>query len=333
MTSTTNKEFTPEEHYSHDVFLSSPILGFDSFEKYLSVRKTTLELIAALKDQCEINDVFFIGQQIETEHDYFHLPYVAVEDAFQVLRESPYYVLVYPERLISSVLIEAGYALALGKFSVYFVRDSKDLPNLLQVAPQIFSYVKIYEYKDSEDLIKKIRWYGAKIFRERESLRITEKTQGEAYRMDTSTPEGRLRVFLCHASEDKPEVRNLYKRLKGAGVDPWLDEEDLLGGQVWEDEIPEVVRAAHAVLVCLSQKSVSKAGYIQKEIKYVLDVADQQPQGTIYVIPLKLEECQIPERLNRWHGINYFQEDGFGRLMLSLRMRAQKLGLAIEQAS
>jgi hypothetical protein len=42
-------------------------------------------------------------------------------------------------------------------------------------------------------------------------------------------PEARkLRVFLCHSSQDKPAVRELYKRLGGEGwIDPWLDEENL----------------------------------------------------------------------------------------------------------
>jgi hypothetical protein len=37
-------------------------------------------------------------------------------------------------------------------------------------------------------------------------------------------PESRqLRVFLCHSSQDKPIVRELYQRLLSEGwIDPWL---------------------------------------------------------------------------------------------------------------
>ena len=52
-----------------------------------------------------------------------------------------------------------------------------------------------------------------------------------------------LRVFLCHASSDKPAVRELYQRLRTDGIDAWLDEEDLLPGQDWQYEIPKAVRA------------------------------------------------------------------------------------------
>ena len=43
-----------------------------------------------------------------------------------------------------------------------------------------------------------------------------------------------------------------------------------------------------------------KSQYIQKEIKFALDVADEQPEGTIFLIPTKLEECDVPERLSQW---------------------------------
>src|SRR5258708_3246708 len=97
-----------------------------------------------------------------------------------------------------------------------------------------------------------------------------------------------LQVFLCHSSGDKSAVRNLYSRLIRDGFDPWLDEEKLLPGQEWAKEIPKAVRDADVVIVCLSSASVSKAGYAQKEISFALDVADEQPDRSIFVIPVKL---------------------------------------------
>src|SRR5438270_7379352 len=107
----------------------------------------------------------------------------------------------------------------------------------------------------------------------------------------------RLRVFLCHSSGDKPIVRKLYQQLQSEGIDPWLDEESLLPGQNWEQEIRKAVRDSDIVLVCLSPGSISKTGFVQKEIKFALDVADEQPEGTIFLIPVRLEECNVPERL------------------------------------
>jgi len=126
------------------------------------------------------------------------------------------------------------------------------------------------------------------------------------------------KVFLCHASEDKPSVRKLYHLLKSDGFNPWLDDEKLLPGQDWRLEIEKAVRKSNTIIVCLSAKSITKSGYVQKGIKYALDIADEKPEGEIYIIPAKLEECNVPYRLNRWHLVNLFEKDGYDRLLGSL---------------
>src|SRR5271165_2096314 len=103
--------------------------------------------------------------------------------------------------------------------------------------------------------------------------------------MSSSAPHRSLKTFLCHASDDKGPVRDLSQRLRSKGFDPWLDEERLLPGQDWELEIKKAVREADVVIVCLSSRTVTKSGFIQKEIKYVLDVAEEKPQGSTFVIP------------------------------------------------
>jgi hypothetical protein len=133
----------------------------------------------------------------------------------------------------------------------------------------------------------------------------------------------RLRVFLCHSSDDKLDVRYLYRHLRVNNVAPWLDEEDLLPGQNWEQEIRKAVREADIVIVCLSRDSINKTGFVQKEIKFALDVADEQPEDTIFLIPLKLEECILPERLRHLHSVNYFEEGGFDKLLRALKHRSE----------
>lgn len=139
----------------------------------------------------------------------------------------------------------------------------------------------------------------------------------------------RLRLFLCHSSVDKPAVRQFYQKLRNDKFDPWLDEENLLAGQDWEHEIKKAVRAADVVLVCLSRVSVERAGFANKEIKFALDVADEKPEGTIFIIPVKLEECDVPDRLRRWHWVDLFGDRGYEKLLRALQERANRLGATI----
>lgn len=147
----------------------------------------------------------------------------------------------------------------------------------------------------------------------------------------TSRP---LCVFLCYASEDKPAVRELYQKLRAeAWIQPWLDEEELYPGQDWSLEIEKAVEAADVIIVCLSKGSTTKEGYIQREIRIALDYADYKPEGTFYIIPVRLEECEPARRLRRWQYADYFEgqrERAFQRLLVSLKKRADALGLILE---
>jgi formylglycine-generating enzyme required for sulfatase activity len=140
-----------------------------------------------------------------------------------------------------------------------------------------------------------------------------------------------LKIFLCHASEDKPRVRELHRRLTADGAEVWLDEVSLLPGQNWRSEIPKAVRIADAVIVCLSPLAVDKEGYVQKEIRFALDAAYEKPEDTIYIIPAKLEDCRVTSRLSQWQWVNLFEGDegAYVRLLASLKIRAQKVGASL----
>jgi len=143
----------------------------------------------------------------------------------------------------------------------------------------------------------------------------------------------KLRVFLCHAKEDKAIVRDIYRQLTSAGwIDVWLDEVKLLPGEEWDMQIEEAVENADAVIVFLSNNSLTKKGYVQKELNSVLDVAEYNPEGTIFIIPILLEPCQIPRRLKRYQYQEYFTDinQAFYRLTISLEMRANTIGIDID---
>ena len=138
-----------------------------------------------------------------------------------------------------------------------------------------------------------------------------------------------LKVFLCHSSGDKPTVEKFYNTLIKNGVKPWLDKFDLIPGQEWRIEIPKAVKNSHVVIVFLSHNSINKEGYVQKEISIALDIAEEKPAGTIFIIPAKLESCEIPERLSKYHWVNLYESDGYERIIKALQIRAKSLDINI----
>lgn len=136
--------------------------------------------------------------------------------------------------------------------------------------------------------------------------------------------DSQLRVFLCHSSGDKHLVRQLYDRLRDDGFAPWLDEKELLPGINWREEIPRAVRGSDAVIVCLS-KDFQRAGYRQKEVRLALEIVEEQPEGGIFLIPVKLEECEVPAALSHWQWANLFEPGGYDLLVRALRVRSERL--------
>lgn len=136
----------------------------------------------------------------------------------------------------------------------------------------------------------------------------------------TPEPKRPLKVFLCHAHADRDPVRGLYSRLTQDGMDAWLDKEKLLPGQDWELEIRKAVREADVVIVCLSKQFIH-AGFKHKEVKWALDTAMEQPEGEIFIIPARLEECDNLESLRKWHWVDLFDANGYERLLDALKIR------------
>ena len=131
-----------------------------------------------------------------------------------------------------------------------------------------------------------------------------------------------IQIFLAHASEDKPAVLALHERLKQAGYKPWLDEKDLIPGQNWRSVIPKAIADSQLFIACLSQRSIAKQGFVQREFKMALNQYADRPPNSIYLIPLRLDECDIPDLRQEEYGLNlrdlhwldYWEEDGFEQL-------------------
>jgi hypothetical protein len=134
-----------------------------------------------------------------------------------------------------------------------------------------------------------------------------------------------LSIFVSYASEDAEAVESLDSWLRERGYAPWLDKRNLIAGQDWELEIKRAVRSAHIVLACISRKAVAKTGYVQTELRAALDAADERPPGKIFLIPLRIDECEIPERLQHLHRVDLFTAGGRDQLAKALEREMSRL--------
>jgi hypothetical protein len=131
-------------------------------------------------------------------------------------------------------------------------------------------------------------------------------------------------IFLSYAREDEEKVENLYQKLSDAGFKPWMDKRDIHPGERWKSSIRKAVRRSDFFLACLSANSVNKRGFIQREIKDALDILQEMLDSDIYLIPVRLEDCTLPESLSEFQWVNLFEEDGWTRLVKAIQIGMER---------
>ncbi len=133
-----------------------------------------------------------------------------------------------------------------------------------------------------------------------------------------------VQIFLSYARRDKEPVGKLYEQLSSAGFSPWMDVHNILPGEKWELSIRRAIQNAHFILICLSVNSVNRRGVIQRELKYALELQQEMLDSDIYLIPVRLDRCNLPDRLVEYQAVDWFEADGPERLLKALRQGLQR---------
>jgi hypothetical protein len=150
--------------FAYDVFLSTPMAAFATEEEYVVGRAQFKKVFDALRQ--DGFSVYWAAERVESMTAFDSLD-VSVLDDLRALQRSRRFVLIYPQKLASSALFEAGYALALKRFSHYFVRNRNDLPFLMRELAGSDASVRIHteqDWKDYDDLAARIHKYKDKWF-------------------------------------------------------------------------------------------------------------------------------------------------------------------------
>ena len=131
-------------------------------------------------------------------------------------------------------------------------------------------------------------------------------------------------VFLSYAPPDESAAAGLYRRLQDAGFRPWMAGQDILPGETVRAATERALRQADFVLVCLSPDSVDRRGALQREIRQALDLREEMLPGDIYVIPVRLRPCEMPDSLQEVLPVDLFEPNGFDRLLRALRVGSEQ---------
>lgn len=125
-------------------------------------------------------------------------------------------------------------------------------------------------------------------------------------------------VFISYAREDARHAERLYMDLRAAEINAWLDTRCLLPGQDWRREITRIIQGAAYFIALISQHSLNKRGVVQSEIKRALRVLAEVPVDQIFLIPVRLDDCQpADEELQNLNWVDLFPsyQNGLDRIL------------------
>lgn len=97
--------------------------------------------------------------------------------------------------------------------------------------------------------------------------------------------------FLSYAHEDIAVAERLHRELTLRGCSLWFDQTHWDEGQSVDDQVLNAIREATYFISLLTPTSVSKDGYVRKEIALALNVRAQFNLGEAFLIPVRVTEC------------------------------------------
>jgi hypothetical protein len=107
------------------------------------------------------------------------------------------------------------------------------------------------------------------------------------------------RIFIAYAVEDMAPAEELFRAFSARGFAAWLDRRKLLPGQNWPRSIEEAITSSDFFVACFSGQSVRKRGGFQAEVRYALDCAQRVPLDDVFIIPVRLDDCRVPARIQK----------------------------------
>lgn len=109
-------------------------------------------------------------------------------------------------------------------------------------------------------------------------------------------------VFVSYASEDGPAVRQIVEELRAVGIEVWFDQNELRGGDAWDQKIRRQIQECALFLPVISAHTQARSeGYFRLEWKLAVDrshlMADDQP----FIVPVVIDDtpqtgARVPEK-------------------------------------
>jgi TolB-like protein/Tfp pilus assembly protein PilF len=114
--------------------------------------------------------------------------------------------------------------------------------------------------------------------------------------------ESNSAIFLSHASEDAEAAQRIVASLRAAGIEVWLDQSELKGGDAWDAEIRRQIKACALFVPLISRNTQARAeGYFRLEWKLAVDRSHLIAADKAFLLPVVIDgirelEARVPDK-------------------------------------
>lgn len=108
-----------------------------------------------------------------------------------------------------------------------------------------------------------------------------------------------LNVFISYPSEHLEDAREIHQFIRSVGAECWFDKESLNPGDDWERVRRIAQNEADVVVVLCASQTIERNGVYQREISQALESARDKRLGSVYIVPVRLENIALPPELSR----------------------------------
>jgi hypothetical protein len=145
--------------------------------------------------------------------------------------------------------------------------------------------------------------------------------------LSSSDNNQQRRVFISYSDKDLLHAERLYEIFESVGLIPWMKKRSLRLGQKRDIEVKRAIKESGYFIALLS-KNLSNKDKVHKDFKIALDVREELSESAIFIMPVRLDDCEIP--YHTLEGIEYADlfpdwKGGLKKILTSLNVDEQKI--------
>ncbi len=126
--------------------------------------------------------------------------------------------------------------------------------------------------------------------------------------LDSSPPDLTApTLFISYASEDREAAKRLRDALGAQGIDVWYDEDELTGGDAWDQKIRRRIRECDYFMPVISHATQArKESYFRREWRQAAERTLDMADDVMFLLPVNISDipeagARVPERFQQVH--------------------------------